>query len=105
LDYDCPYKLVSKLKLFFEILEFQIRNFSFNLITVCKTPEPFDVNIDILLGNDSILHRLHYTNCDVVDITWYLQEGTWLYQYAEIQREEIRERYAVYCEGFPIEFP
>jgi len=70
-----------------------------------KTPEPFDINIDTMLGNDSILHRLHYTNCDVVDIKWYLQQRTWLYQYSQKQQEEIRERYAVYCEGFRVEFP
>ena len=70
-----------------------------------KIPEPFDVDLDTILGDDSILHRFHYTNCDFVDFTWYLQQGTWLYQFNGKQQEEIRERYAVYCEGLRVEFP
>ncbi|HUU49265.1 MAG TPA: hypothetical protein VMW55_10865 [Nitrosopumilaceae archaeon] len=82
-----------------------VYEFLFRYVNPGKTPEPFDVNIDTVLGNDSILHRLHYTNCNVVDITWYLQQGTWLYQYTEKRQEEIRERYAVFCEGFRVQFP
>jgi hypothetical protein len=70
-----------------------------------KTPEPFDVTLDTLLGDGSILYRLHYTNCDGVDFTWYLQGANWLYQFSNTQQEEIRERYGLYCEGFKIEFP
>jgi len=70
-----------------------------------KTPEPFDVNLDTVLGDGSILHRFHYTNCDFIDVTWYLQQGNWLYQYSGKLQEEIRERYSVECEGFKIEFP
>ena len=70
-----------------------------------KTPEPFDVNLDTVLGDDSILHRFHYVNCDFIDVTWYLQQGNWLYQYSEKLQEEIRERYSVQCEGYKVEFP
>ena len=70
-----------------------------------KTPEPFDVTLDILLGDGSVLHRLHYTNCEAVDFMWYRQGLTWLYQFSNTQQEEIRERYAFFCGGFKIEFP
>jgi len=65
-----------------------------------KTPEPFDVAIDTLLGNGDILHRLHYTKCEAIDFDWYLQDATWLYQFSGKQQEEIRERYTLYCTGF-----
>jgi hypothetical protein len=70
-----------------------------------KSPEPFDVTLDTILGDGSILHRFHYANCEIIDITWYLQQGNWLHQYSGKLQEEIRERYSIECEGFKIEFP
>ena len=29
----------------------------------------------------------------------------WINQYSNLQQEEIRERYTMYCEGYKIEFP
>jgi len=70
-----------------------------------KTPEPFDVNIDTINGDGTILHRLQYVNCDSVDFWWYLQQANWFYQFSQKEQDEIRERYVFYCEGFGIEFP
>ncbi len=70
-----------------------------------KTPEPFDVNIDTINGDGTILHRLQYVNCDSVDFWWYLQQANWFYQFSQKEQDEIRERYIFYCEGFGIEFP
>lgn len=70
-----------------------------------KTPEPFDVTLDTMLGDNSTLHRIHYTNCAAVDFSWYLQEAKWLYQFSNKQQKEIREQYVLYCEGLKIEFP
>jgi len=69
-----------------------------------KTPEPFDVNIDTINGDGTILHRLQYVNCDAVDFWWYLQEANWFYQFSQKEQDEIRERYIFYCEGFGIDF-
>jgi len=70
-----------------------------------KTPESFDVNIDTINGDGTILHRLQYTNCDSVDFWWYLQQANWFYQFSQKEQDEIRERYIFYCEGFGIDFP
>ena len=70
-----------------------------------KTPEPFDVYIDTVNGDGTILHRLQYTNCDSVDFWWYLQQANWFYQFSQKEQDEIRERYIFYCEGFRIDFP
>ncbi len=68
-------------------------------------PAPFDVNIDTINGDGSILHRLQYVNCDAVDFWWYLQQANWFNQFSQKEQDEIRERYIFYCEGFGIDFP
>jgi hypothetical protein len=70
-----------------------------------KIPEPFDVNIDTINGDGTILHRLHYSNCDSVDFWWYLQQANWFYQFSQKEQDEIRERYIFYCEGLGMDFP
>jgi len=70
-----------------------------------KTPEPFDVFIDTINGDGTILHRLQYTNCDGVDFWWYLQQASFFYQFSQKAQDEIRERYILYCEGYAIDFP
>ncbi|MCH6586196.1 MAG: hypothetical protein IH792_04125 [Thaumarchaeota archaeon] len=70
-----------------------------------KAPEPFDVFIDTINGDGTTLHRLQYVNCDGIDFWWYLQQGTWYYQFSQKKQDEIRERYIFYCEGFRIDFP
>jgi len=70
-----------------------------------KDPEPFDVSLDMITGNGDILYTLEYTNCDAIDFMWYLQQGSWYYQFSEAEAGEIRERYVFYCEGFALDFP
>ena len=70
-----------------------------------KSPEPFDVSLDMVTGDKDVLYRLEYTNCGAVDFWWYLQQGTWFYQFSESGAGEIRERYIFYCNGFGVSFP
>jgi hypothetical protein len=70
-----------------------------------KAPEPYDVSIDTVLDDGTILHRVKYTNCDAVDFSWYVQDANFFYQFSNAQQQEIRERYINYCEGIKIEFP
>jgi len=70
-----------------------------------KAPEPYDVSIDTILEDNTVLHRIQYTNCDAADFSWYLQDATFLYQFSNEKQQEIREKYIHYCEGIRIEFP
>ena len=70
-----------------------------------KSPEPFDVSLDMVTGNDDVLYRLQYSNCGAIDFMWYLQQGSWYYQFSEAESDEIRERYVFYCEGYGLDFP
>lgn len=70
-----------------------------------KAPEPFDFSIDTITGDGTTLHRIKYTNCEAIDLAWYLQDHSWIYQFSGKQQEEIREKYFFYCEGIRIDFP
>jgi hypothetical protein len=70
-----------------------------------KSPEPFDVSLDMITGDDDILYTVQYVNCGAIDFMWYLQQGSWYYQFSESESDEIRERYIFYCEGFGLDFP
>ena len=70
-----------------------------------KAPEPFDISLDMLTGSGDVLYTWEYVNCDAIDFMWYLQQGTWYYQFSEAESDEIRERYVFYCEGFGIDVP
>ena len=77
----------------------QLYEFFARYVNPGKAPEPYDVTIDTVLGSGEILHRLHYTKCETVDFSWYLQDATWIYQFSNEQQKEIRERYIIYCTG------
>ncbi len=70
-----------------------------------KSPEPFDVSLDLVTGDDDVLYSVQYVNCGAIDFMWYLQQGSWYYQFSEAEAGEIRERYIFYCEGFGLDFP
>ena len=71
-----------------------------------KSPEPFDVSLDMLTGTGDILYENQYTNCGAIDFLWYLQQGAWVFQFSEAEDDgEIRKKYIFYCEGYGINFP
>jgi len=70
-----------------------------------KAPEPFDVSLDMITGAGNVLYTMEYANCDAIDFVWYLQQGSWYYQFSGDESGEIRERYIFYCEGFGIDIP
>jgi len=70
-----------------------------------KTPEPFDVDVEILTGDGRILETLQYRSCSAIDFDWYTQDLAFLYQITGKMQEEIRERYTLYCDGYRIEVP
>jgi len=67
-----------------------------------KTPEPFNVDVDIITG-DGV--TLQYEKCSGIDFGWYRQELIFLYQITGNMEEEIRERYTFYCDGYRIKVP
>ena len=70
-----------------------------------KTPEPFDISIDMVTGGGDVLYEIQYDKCGAIDFMWYLQQSAWVFQFSEAEDGEIRERYIFYCEGYGIDFP
>jgi len=66
---------------------------------------PFDVKINTITGDGTILHTLKYVNCEAVDFSWYLQDFNFIYQFSQKEQPEIREKFVFYCDGFRIEIP
>jgi len=83
----------------------QFYEFMSRYVNPGKSPEPFDVSIDMITGGKDVVYRLEYTDCGAVDFWWYLQQGTWVFQFSESGDSEIRERYIFYCNGFGVGFP
>jgi len=70
-----------------------------------KAPEPYSVTVDVLTGDDTILHQLKYTKCSAIDYDWYIQDFVTFYTVADSPTPELRERYTHYCKGFLIATP
>jgi len=83
----------------------EIYQFLSRYINPGKTPEPFDVDLTLLTGNDTTLYTHKYTKCSAVDFDWYVQESTSYYGLSSIPLAEVRERYTNYCTGYTVEVP
>jgi len=70
-----------------------------------KQPEPFDADIDVLTGDNTLLQTLKYTGCQVADLEIYLQQAVWIYTFSGEMKDEIREKYTFYCEGHLVNVP
>ena len=70
-----------------------------------KQPEPFDVDIDVLTGDNTLLQTLKYTGCQASDLEIYVLQAAWIYTFSGEMQDEIRERYTFYCEGHLVNVP
>jgi hypothetical protein len=70
-----------------------------------KTPEPFNVDVDVFTGDGRIIETLQYRKCSAIDFDWYTQDVIFFYQISGKIEEEIRERYTFYCNDYRIELP
>ncbi len=70
-----------------------------------KAPEPFNVNVDVITGDGTVLHTLKYSKCSAIDLDWYLQDFVFFPALSNIPSPETRERYTHYCTGFWVEVP
>jgi len=68
-----------------------------------KPPRLFDVSIDVLAGDNSVIITIIYPKCRITEYTPYSQEFVLFYQYSDAQREEIRDRTVLYCSGLKMQ--
>ncbi len=70
-----------------------------------KPPEPFDVTVDVVTGDDTILYQLKYAKCSAADYDWYIQDFIFWFDISNMPNPELRERYTHFCTGFLVEVP
>lgn len=68
-----------------------------------KVPELFDVDIDVLAGDNSKLITLNYSKCEITGYTPSTQDFILFYQFSGKTQDEIRDLTTVYCAGFDVE--
>jgi len=67
--------------------------------------KPFDVNVDVVAGDGSIILTWAFTNCIPIAFGTYLQDLVFYYQFVDQDRSEIRERALFQCAGVNLEIP
>ena len=69
-----------------------------------KDPEPFDVKIDLLAGDGTILQTWDYSKCNITDYQTFLFDNLLFYKGHGGQGHEIRDNTVFDCVGFGVDF-
>jgi hypothetical protein len=70
-----------------------------------KAPEPFDVAVDIVSGNNTILQTWQYFDCQMVNYEAFLEDTLVTLKYNPSPATEIRDTTGFVCDGFHFETP
>ena len=65
----------------------------------------FDVSIDVVSGDGTVLQTWKYRNCDLEDYVVYLQDNIIFDRFSGEQGSEIRERSIFHCSGLSLVAP
>ena len=67
-----------------------------------RAPEPFDVKVDILSGDSTLIQSWDYRKCDIVDYATFLNEDKETYRFSDTDEAEIRDIAVFSCRGFSL---
>jgi len=70
-----------------------------------QTPELFDVSIDMVTGDGTILQRWNYVDCELFDYRLRLEDSFLRFPFAGEQAPEIRDKSDIACNGLNLEVP
>lgn len=65
-----------------------------------KAPEPFDVTVDVLVGDGTTLQRLEYKKCQVLEYKTYLEDSLFIRKFTDKFEKEFRDRTIFQCIGY-----
>ena len=68
-----------------------------------KSPEPFDVTVDMITGDDSILQTWSYTNCQIVNYVTYFENILTTAKFSGTFAPEFRDRAIYQCSGVSLD--
>ena len=74
-------------------------------MTKSTTLTPFDIDIDVVTGDGTIIQTWSYTKCQPTAYGTYLQDVINFYQYSGQNKSEIRDRVAFSCTSVLLEVP
>jgi len=66
---------------------------------------PFDVDVDVVAGDGSVIVTWEFRNCQPVAFGTYLQDLIFFYQFVDQDRPEIRDRALFDCTGVHLVIP
>ncbi len=66
---------------------------------------PFDVSIDVMSGDGRVIQTWHYLDCEPTGYGTFLQDVTFIHQFVDPSKSEIRERVTFSCQGIDLEVP
>jgi len=68
-------------------------------------PELFDVSVDMITGDGTILQRWNYVDCELFDYGLRLEDSILRFPFAGDQAPEIRDKSDITCNGLNLEVP
>jgi len=66
---------------------------------------PFDISIDVMSGDGRVIQTWHYLDCVPTGYGTFLQDVTFIHQFVDSSKSEIRERVTFTCAGIDLEVP
>ncbi|MCE9652265.1 MAG: hypothetical protein K8Q89_04290, partial [Nitrosarchaeum sp.] len=69
-------------------------------INAGNIPEPFDVTVDVLVGDGTKLQSLEYKKCQVLEYKTYLEDSLFLRKFTNKFEKEFRDRTIFQCVGY-----
>ena len=67
-----------------------------------KVPDRFDVSVDVLAGDGSIIQTWDYRKCDVIDYSTFVNDKEDEYRFSDSDEAEIRDILVIECAGFSL---
>lgn len=64
-----------------------------------KIPEPFDVSVDVILGDNTILQRWSYSDCELANYQMRMDDSMLYYPYSNQMGGEIKDKTDFSCAG------
>jgi len=70
-----------------------------------RPPARYNVDVDILAGDGTIIQSWEYANCDIIDYVTFLDSNKDTYRFSDTDEAEIREFLLWECAGFHLIVP
>jgi len=74
-------------------------------INPAPLPEPFDVSVDMVTGDGTILQRWNYRDCELFDYGLRLEDSTLRFPFTGEHAPEIRDKSDIACNGLNLQVP